>query len=245
MASKLKSLALALVAVLAMSALVAQGAQAAKFRSNSARTVDTGELESANPAEFSIPGFLTVKCEAAKFEGTTVGTEVESLTITPTYGNTTAPSKCKNTATGHEVTVHTQHCAYVFHAATVTEEHALVDFECSGTAENTLLFTDPADGITALKIGAQTNLNGVHYTNLEDPGVVKYITIKWTLKGIHWSCEGSGCFIGNSGTNGEYKGGDVLRGWEDVGGELTGTEKTTPTSTATAEQFRTGIWWEP
>jgi hypothetical protein len=242
MTSQLKALGLALAAVFALSALVAQGAQAAKFHSNSERTVVTGELESANPDEISIAGFLTWRCEAAKFEGTIVGKEVEASTITPTYGNTTAPTKCKNTLTGHEMTLHTQHCAYVFHTATNAEEHALVDIECGGTAENAILITDPADQFT-MSIGAQNNLNGVHYTNLEEPGL-KYTTVKWTLKGVHWSCEGSGCFLGKEGNGLEYKGGDTLKGWEDKGTELTGTEKTTPTSAATTEGARTSIWYE-
>jgi hypothetical protein len=246
MTSKLKALGLALVAVFAMSAIVAQGAQAAKFHSNSERTVVTGELESANPDEFSIAGFLTIRCEAAKFEGTIVGKEVDTSTITPTYGNTAAPSKCKNTLTGHEVIVHTQHCAYVFHAATNAEEHGLTDVECSGATENTFVLTDPADNFT-MKIGAQTNLNGVHYTNLEEEVnkvKVKYITAKSTVKGIHWTCEGGGCFLGKEGNGGEYKGGDVLRGWKDEGSELVETGKTTPTEAATKEGERTSIWWE-
>jgi hypothetical protein len=90
---------------------------------------------------------------------------------------------------------------------------------------------------------AQNHLNGVHYTNLEENGI-KYVTGKTTAKGIHWSCAGSGCFLGKEGNGAEVKGSNVAKCWEDKGTELTGTEKTTPTASATTEGARVSCWYE-
>jgi hypothetical protein len=93
MAHNLKALGLALFAVLALGALTAQGASAAKeqeFRSDGSWTVGTGA--SVGKIKFAAGSAGTVECDV-EFEdqsgGTKVGEEYlsDSLTVTPSFQN--------------------------------------------------------------------------------------------------------------------------------------------------------------
>jgi hypothetical protein len=234
MTRKFKVLGLALFAVMALSALAAQGAQAAEFRCSSTPCVITGELhpqfnttggEHTDRFKVESGSGVTVECDAAKYEGTQPTSPSKTVTLTPTYGSTTAPSGCK-ASLGGEATVHTNHCAYVFSAATDAEEHGAVEVECSGTTENEILVTVPGAGET-LHIAAQKPSGGVHYTNTETAGH-KEITSHTTVKGIATTCTGIGCFFTGNATA-SYEGTETLKAYKDVGcTEATGTAKTTP-----------------
>jgi hypothetical protein len=235
MTRKFKALGLALFAVLATSALAAQGAQAAEeFHGSSAPGVITGELHpqfnttgGEHTDKFTIEegGGLTVECDTAKFEGTQATANTPTVTLTPTYGNTTKPTGCK--AGGFEATVHTQHCAYVFAAATNAEGHGAVEIECQGATENEILVTVPGLGVT-LHIAAQKPKGGVHYTNVETAGH-KELTTHSTVKEVGTTCTGGGCFFIGTSFKTRYEGTETIKGFKDVGcTEETGTAKTTP-----------------
>ncbi len=228
MTRKLKALGIALVAVFAMSVVVAQAAQAHEFTASQYPAVVTGGFANAeNPDKFTLEGLgITVICSSAVFEGTASGAS-EELTITPTYGSTSSPSGCKETTFNTEAIVHTNHCAYVFHGATDANEHAAVDVECA--AGNAIEVTLPGLGID-LSIGAQAGLKGVHYTN-ETIGGHKVVKVDTTVSGITVSCTDTAetglCeLIGNGKI--QYTGTELVKGYVDTGSAQTGTAKTTP-----------------
>jgi hypothetical protein len=245
MTRKVKALGLALVAVFAMGALVAQGAQAHEFKAASAPAVITGEFDPGPPASkdvFTIEegAGLSVSCESGKFEGTQATSPTPSLTITPTYGSTTAPTGC--VAAGAAATVHTQHCAYVFSGTTNEAGDAAVEVECEGASENEILVTVPALGVT-LHIAAQKPGGGVHYTNVETGGH-KEVTVTATAKEIKTTCTGLGCFFVGSTVKTKYEGKETVKGFKDTCSAASGTAKTTP-SLASCEGEQTNVEVNP
>ncbi|MEZ5076448.1 MAG: hypothetical protein R2725_03285 [Solirubrobacterales bacterium] len=215
MTRNLKALGLALVAVFAMSALVAQAASAHEFTSDSenGKTVLTGADEPGTNDVFTVGG-AEVICENASFAGTADESEVNEVTVHPEYSNCTFA--------GNEAFVRTNMCNYTFHGATV-ENHAVVDVaECEGEA---IEIEVPVLGITAT-VGEQADLGGVHYTDLGSS-----VTVEATVSKIHTTCDGDEfwCdFIFGEETTGfgEYSSEDVVVGYEDNGIEE--GESTTP-----------------
>jgi hypothetical protein len=233
----LKALGLALAAIFAMSALLAQGAQAVEttehtFNSEVENTVLTGGLDPGFEDEFTA-GSATFKCTPVVFEGTVAGKAVDTVTVTPTYGSTTKPSGCSGG--GQEIIVHTNHCAYNFDSDTVLtpgteEEHAPVEIECSGTEENEITITIPSIGVT-LHMPAQKPADGVRYTNI-GAGATREVTVHTTAKSIKGTCKGVNCFLiglanGKEFTNATYNGTEKIAGYVDEGKPTTGTAKTT------------------
>jgi hypothetical protein len=250
MRRNLKALGLALAAIFAMSALVAQGAQAVEttehtFNSEVEPTVLTGSCDptGACSEEFTA-GKAALTCSTVKFEGTVPTKAADTVTVTPTYGNTTKPSNCKDKISGAEVIVHTHHCAYVFESDTVLtagteEEHAPVEIECSGTEENEITITVPSIGVTLNIPPQKTIKDGVVYTNI-GAGKTREVTVHSTAKEIKGTCHGVNCFLigltnGGEFTNGTYTGTSTIAGFEHKGTLLEGTAKTTPTFTEGAQ----------
>jgi len=156
---KLKTLGLALVAVLAMSAVVASAASA-QFTASSYPTTVTAISELGNDDLKTEGG--SVECEA-HFQGTL--TEA-SATMTITATN----DRCK--AFGFsEATVSMNGCDYVFHS------NGMVDLECSGT--NKIVITA---GSCEVQIGTQTGLSKVDLANGAGD-----ITAKATVAGIAYT----------------------------------------------------------
>jgi hypothetical protein len=230
MSSKLKGLGLALVAMMALGAVIAQGAQAVThvFKSDATPYVLTGEYDNASePDHFVTNTGVTYSCKSTKFEGTQESKELTSITVTPTFGNTTGSSECTETGFGTEFVYHTNHCAFVLSGTTDANGDAPVEIECSGTTENDITVTDPALGIT-LHIPAQKPTGGAHYTNIEE-GAKKAITVHTTLEGIKFTCTPAGFTCELLGTTTKYTGTEKFKGYKDTGSKQEGTAKTTPT----------------
>jgi hypothetical protein len=235
MSRYLKATGLALAALFALSALLAQGAQAAvehTFHSDLEHTIITGEFHEGVKDVISWGG-TTLSCEKAKFEGTVEGKEAKEITITPTYGSTEKPSGCKEAKNGLEYIIHTNHCAYILTSNTTVstetpevQEHGTEHLECA--AGSAIEITIPAIGAT-LHIGEQTPTHGVKYTNAETGGH-KEITVHTTLRHTRITCTGN-CFLlpGEGKTEeAEYNGTETWKGYEDKKAFGSGTEKTTP-----------------
>jgi hypothetical protein len=219
MTRRFKALGLALLAVFAMSAVAAVGAQAENiehtFNSEANPTNFTGTAEGDHVFTIgSGESTLSTECETIHFDGTETGTESDSVTIVPTY------DKCTTSFGAAEVIEN--HCAYVFDSDTTThgepaEEHAPVNIECA--SGNKFEIKVPSFGIT-VTVGPQEGLHGVHYTNVEDPETGKEaITVAATVKGIAWTCDGFLCDLaaGTSGADGTYTGDTIVTGFEDKG----------------------------
>jgi hypothetical protein len=207
MTRKLKVLGLALVAVFAMSALVASAASADTFTAESAPVDLTGAQTTTN--EFSVAG-ATVKCPVARFTGTVATTSASSITVHPEYeGNES--SSCEVSPIG-SATISTTGCNYII-SGTTTNGDAGVEVECSGTNEITV------NGPCVIHIKAQKPTGGASFTNGTENGKGD-VTVKATVTGIHAVVTDSFlCTIGgiNPGTytNGTYTGSVTVTGYKD------------------------------
>ena len=161
MIRNLKALGLALLAVVALSAIGAQEGTAAiehEFISDSTRTIITGGNTGSH--EFTIGSVGTVKCNKATFEGTVsegLSFEVDRLTVKPTY------HECS--FGGQFASVFFNDCAYVFDTDTNGGNstgglHAAATIECA--------FANKVQIHTAnctITIGAQEVPAALSYTN--------------------------------------------------------------------------------
>jgi len=175
MSRNLKALGLALVAVLAMSALTAAGASAEAFQFKAEKTPTTtlsGKQHGAADVFTTDTG--SVSCNEAKYAGTVTGTEVTEVTVTPTY------SEC--TAFGlFNVPIDTNGCQYKFTVLTKVGANyeGKVDVVCP--AGQVIKVTAPLCTVT---VGAQNNVPGtITYTNV-GAGATREITVDVNLTGL-------------------------------------------------------------
>jgi len=187
MTRNLKALGLALVAVFAMSALVAGVASAAEFHSEVETT--TIKASQSNTHLFKTTAG-EVTCLSATFEGKQTTKTASSITVTPTY------KECHINFFGSKVsaTVNMNGCDYTLYAA--------------GTADITCP-TKEAEVVAAgctIKVAGQTGLSSVSYSN-----IAKHIDINASLGGIKYSHSGFTCGTG-SGTAGTYNGTTTAEG---------------------------------
>jgi hypothetical protein len=245
MTRKFKALGLALIAVFAMSAVAASGAQAENIQhtflsdsttqngSGQTTTNLTGFRDEGSEHIFTIDeGSVSTVCSEIVFEGPEVGSELDEVTVTPAYDSCTTSLGAAN--------VTENHCAYVFDSDTTThetpsglKEDAPVDIECSGGS--VLEIEVPSVGVK-VSVGPQTGLHGVSYKEDEDPETEKdAVTVEATVEGIAWTCTPAFlCGLGgipSSGTDGTYEGDTIVTGFEDDGEAQVETAKTTPNLT--------------
>jgi hypothetical protein len=214
MTRNLKALGLALVAVFAMSAMVASSASATThfFTSEGNVPVDlTGEQSS--PHKFVVAG-QAVECTTAKFDGTVApgAAGISTVTISPTY------SSCKYGAKTVHVTM--EGCDYKFTGITDAAGWAPVHIVCPVGKTIVLHFTelDGAGTECHLKIAAQTPTQGVKFTN-EGAGSTRGVKVVAEAKGIKSSVVATGspdtiCTtlpVGNS----TYTGPVPIKGYKD------------------------------
>jgi hypothetical protein len=231
MIRNLKALGLALVALVALSAVVAGSASAAgeRFHSEVEPTIITGT--STNTHVFAASG-ATVECTGATFSGTSTLKTETTQTVHPTY------SGC--TFFGEPASVDTTGCNYVFESETVAGKMP-AEIEC--TAGYAIKVTSPGCTLT---FGPQKNTGGLVVTN-EGAGTTRDTkTISET--GATFSKSGPLCFA-ISGTTGTYKGTTTVKGFKDNGvtGPIDETEGVAPGKDVTAvynEGAQVGIWWE-
>jgi hypothetical protein len=188
MTRNIKALGLAVVAVLALSAVAASGAQAASFMSSEAGATLNGTQTNTNI--FEVSGGRQITCTSVTFSGTASGTESAEQEVSPSY------SGCHSSILGGEeipATVTLNGCTFLFHATTTitaSEISAHVHIICpAGHSievhvyanstkhnENKPLCTysiPPADNLETVRIsnGANNDLNinamvGVPYTRV-------------------------------------------------------------------------------
>ena len=169
---KLKTLGLAVVAVLAMSAVVATAAQA-QFTASSYPTAATATSPKGNDDFKTEAG--SVECKG-HFAVAALTEASNTVTVTPTY------SEC--IAFFFSATVHMNGCDYVFH------NNGEVDLECPEGAAVTI-----TAGPCEVDIPPQTGLKSVAFTNDATD-----ITVKSTTKGITYNVTKDGFLCPFSGT---------------------------------------------
>jgi len=197
MIRNLKTLGVALCAVLALTAVVASAASAAKYTASTYPTTGTGESAVGNDTFITEAG--KVECKS-HFSGT-LNAASEDLTITPVYTEGT----CK--AFGFlSAKVAMNGCDYTFTAPTETAKdkwHADVDVVCGA---GVITITAPSSSpVCTATIGSQGPLSTVDIEVDTTNGDVK---VQSTVKGVKYNVtqDGFGCPFAGTGakTGAEY-----------------------------------------
>jgi hypothetical protein len=193
MIRNLKTLGLAVVAVLATSAMVVSMASAAEYHSANAPTTITGSQYSTNA--FHVPGAGTLECTTATLHGSLSTTTATELTVHPTY------SGCKafGFATTHVTTIF---CDYTFtqpYALQWSEMHVV----CSDA--NLIRITPTVFGgsVCTVTIGSQSPTGYVQFIN--EGSNVRAI---WNMTSVSHS---AGCGA-SAASDGTYTGSVLMQG---------------------------------
>jgi len=205
----LKILGLALVAVFAMSAVVASAASAAvEFTSESEPTVLTGHQEGAGDVFHTMGGNVT--CTTATYVGSQAGTHSTDATVTPTYTGCTAFGFLN-------VPIHTNECQYTFTAGSTVSSNFEGSVHIICPENKSIEVTAPGCRIT---VGTQTPTGGtITYTNV-GAGAAAELTLDVALTGIHYIEDenGGGCYSpGETTTDGTYTGHAIVKGENNSG----------------------------
>jgi hypothetical protein len=198
----IKILGLALVAMFAMSAMVAATASADDFNAESytatlAGTKDGEDLFTTTAG--------TVKCTTPTYAAT-ITAKTKTISATPSY------TGC--TGFGFPAEVITTGCTYVFTVNGGTSTEGKVDVEC-GSNEITVVAKSGATVKCTVHVKTQTDLTGtVKYTNV-GVGTTREVTLEANLGGIdytHTAGSGIGACVSGSATNGTLTGKGFVTG---------------------------------
>jgi hypothetical protein len=222
MIRNLKALGLALVAVLAMSSLVASAASANPFWFKSDGAVgSTTTLTGSQIGQdvFEVDGGK-ITCSTATYSGSQVGNTATTITINPTYAGCIAFGTFPATVTMNS-------CRYVFHTDTKTagtQYDVITTIECNGTDEITVTAKTAAGQVKCvIHVPAQNLGTGLMVTNATKGNGVKDVTADVAFTNIKYSqTEGEGlgkCPNALNTTNGKYTGSATLEGRNSLGGE--------------------------
>lgn len=205
--SKLKAAGLALVAMLALSAMLAATASA-KYDSEKEVTALLGTSEGASTFATD---FGNLVCQHTELTGLQTGTAVGGGVFTSNHWTLHGTYKeCK--ALGFNATVDTTGCDTTFTPPTKTEftgPHAVVDLIKSGPAACDINIV-AAGGLCSINIPEQTEMGLVDFMN-EGAGATRDVTIDKTTTSIDYT--GVGGFCSGSGTNGTFKGTATVKGF--------------------------------
>ncbi len=175
MIPKLKSLGLALVAMLALSAVIASAASATNFTASSYPTAATAESALGNDVFKTEGGSWECKTHYA---AAALSAPSETLTVTPTW------TSCKSFGF-LSATVNTNGCDLVFHVS------GAMDYQCPSGKAITIV-----SGTCEISIGAQKGLQKVDFANSAGK-----ISAQFTVTGISYTVlkDGFGCPFGGTG----------------------------------------------
>jgi hypothetical protein len=205
MTEKLKTLGLVLIAVLALSAVVAPTAQAVEFKAGAYPAALTGKAESlANGGSQKVvttAGSFT--CDTVNVTATLSAASSSFLTTTITYTDAVLEAEGKKDtctgALGSQPVIEVNGCQYRFNVA------GTADLVCPESKSIVL----NGGGLCTLKFGSQTGMSKVIYTTITEGGVEK-VTISLNLSNIKYSHSG---LCGNgSGNTGIYTGNIIVSG---------------------------------
>jgi len=213
-----KAFGLAVVAMFAFSAFVAQVASANPLTTPGGKVFYTGDQDSGLH-EFKTPSG-TVKCTTAVFTANSEGASVNELNVTPSYSGCTA----FGFASSH---VKPNGCTYKFTTPTKikagevtwtgSKEEAKAQLHIVCAAGKSIEITPTTFGVSVCTqfVAGQTPTEG-HVIGTNAGTAEKMdITLDIALKGIHYTGTGGAC--GNSETHGdaEYNGKSTVRCFSD------------------------------
>jgi len=244
----LKALGLSLLAVFAMSAVAASGAQAqAEFTGREdgtpVHTILDGTSESLQ--DFNYPTFIGtahLECQHADFDGTSLdGTDSELTIKAAYYGNEADPTNpnetCEaNSPLGSDVAhVDLNECDYTFHAGNeiaAEEFTGTVDVKCAEGHEIDVKVTNSSEGtkctiqIPGDETGAEPTNQGLEhviYKNEETAEGDEAVTIEADVEGITYTTTGGLFNCGKSNGlhhDSSYEGNATVTGENTEGGPV-------------------------
>lgn len=201
MTCNFKGMRRALLAVLALAAIGAQGASVAnahQFKFDGQRSVITGE--STGTHVFTTGTFDIVECHTVTLESTVDAgmgqTEVDEITVKPSYGNCTFREQ--------PAAVFVNDCAYVLDSDTSEAGRAPLEIECSAGNQIAIHTT-----LCTITIGSQTVPNAVTYDNDTGSSFTASITAHGIVVGRSRNTVSqpiNGCLIFPIGAVGKYAG---------------------------------------
>ncbi len=230
MIRNLKALGLSLVAIFALSAMVASAASANQIVSTPYWFASDGDWTTLSGSQgtpgdvFETDAGLPIKCTTTNYSGSVSVTTTTTITLTPSYANCTFG--------GFTADVVTNGCRYEFHAdgktgTTTTDPPAdTIHWENKYHTETTIK-CDPGKDITVtatqagvvkctVHIGEQNLPTGIVLTNETKTGGVKDIKAHINFTTIKYSqTEGSGlgkCATADNTNNGKYTGSATISG---------------------------------
>jgi len=207
---KLRIFGLALIALVAVSAIGATMASADELTATKypATTIGSNEKEVFTDEFTTTAG--TVKCTTASYKGT-LKEKSTTLTVAPTY------SGC--TGFGFPATVTTTGCNYLFHVNGTTSTVGTVDLVCEAGKEITVVAKSGETVKCTVHVGSQAGLGTVTYSSIGAAGETEEVTAFADLSGVkytHTPGTGVGACVNGSGT-GTLKAKATLTGLEDEG----------------------------
>jgi hypothetical protein len=227
MIRKFKALGLALVAVFAMSAIVATAAQAAAGTLTSEGKTVIATAEQSGEHEFVLtdhetePGkFANTKCKKAAFTGTAGVTDgATSVTAHPVY------TEC--TAFGQPATITTTGCDYVLKTGTPTAGgwHVTTDVVCTGPDEKAEPPTPKhliriVTGTCEVTVDSQAGLNTSEATNSGGAGTAMDLLLHTNITGIVYNVtkDAIGCPLKGTGvkSKGDYTGTTTVKAHQEI-----------------------------
>jgi hypothetical protein len=221
-----KALGLAVVAVLAMSAVVSSAAQAAvNYTSTTGVYPATVSGTQSTTHNFVIGGNRTLTCDEAKFSGALTAASTE-ITITPTYGSATTACHVILLENTFDATVTVNSCDYLFTEPTAGELKAAVHVLCPGTNKividvyngHNVAHTE-ANLICKYSIAPQTPAGTVQMTN--NATTPKSVTAHAAITGVAVTREfGTLAACGAASQTATYTGDTLLKGFNEGGTEI-------------------------
>ena len=233
MTRNLKALGLALIAVFAMSALVASAAQAEftftgweTTESNHVHTTYKSEQAAAFGDVFRVTtGKTALRCSTANGAGTSTTGDDATVTLSVTYSSNCSAAGIENVAT-----VEPTSCHFRFH---ITGKHTEHEY----TGDVHVLCTTPGDSIHVtiwtgtnhsgaptceITIPEQT-INGITYIN-KTTGGLKTVEVKVNSTNVETNMTKGGILCGEStgvtATTGTYEGTDIVKCFNTKGEQI-------------------------
>jgi len=210
-----KALGLAVMAMFAFSAMMAQGAAANPLTvpDGIAKVFITGTNHPNESHEFVVPGSPAVKCTHSLYSGSATVTagQVNEITLTPTYTGCSA----FGFATAD---VNTNNCHFTLTTPTKLKTGEVTWDTAAGKEHIHVICTGKPIEITPTSFGVSVC---TQFVNTQTPtsghlvarnaGTTEDMTLtdEVTVKGIHYTGTGGPC--GTSGTNAEYSGKTIAR----------------------------------
>jgi hypothetical protein len=211
---KIRTMGVALVAVLAMTAVAASAAHAAENLTAPGFSSVILTAEASGEQKFTVDKGI-VNCTSVSIEKKTVSVPTNVIEVEPTY------SGCK--AFGFAATVNFRSCKYKFTTTGANKEATVEIVGCATGAANEIEITNVGNNCK-VNVPPQTLGQTVKFDN-EGTGAGQDLKLTANLTTITYTEHGGSCsHDGVLTNNGAYVGNATIKGFEDATGGVEGAQ---------------------